>query len=78
MDRRDRERLAARQHHQDHRVDLDSRTPLAWQHRDFNYQVPHTSSFNERYPGKIHSRMYTFNSRLRGTFRSIYIYRKYL
>ena len=33
------------------RGDFESRTPLAWQHRDFHYPPHHQSSFNDRYPG---------------------------
>lgn len=49
MDRRERER-SRQASSQGDRVDLDSRTPLAWQHRDFNYHGQ-TSAFHERYPG---------------------------
>ena len=66
MDRRDRERersrannnIAEQQQQQSvHRGstpggEYDSRTPLAWQHRDFNYQQQN-SVFNERYPGEL-------------------------
>lgn len=57
MDRRERERERSRQSNLNDRVDLDSRTPLAWQHRDFNYQqhgnsTNQQSAFNDRYPGK--------------------------
>ena len=52
MDRRERERERSRQvGNFNDRVDLDSRTPLAWQHRDFNYQQHNQSTFNDRYPG---------------------------
>ena len=56
MDRRERERERSRQSSCNDRVDLDSRTPLAWQHRDFNYQhtsVNNQSNFHDRYPGRL-------------------------
>ena len=57
MDRRERERERSRQSSSNDRVDLDSRTPLAWQHRDFNYQhsANSQSNFHERYPGIVFS-----------------------
>ena len=56
MDRRERERERSRQSSSNDRVDLDSRTPLAWQHRDFNYQQHgnNQSNFHERYPGILY------------------------
>ena len=62
MDRRERERERFRQHqHQqsnlNDRVDLDARTPLAWQRRDFNYHHNSSSSFNERYPGNNNNKI---------------------
>ncbi len=61
MDRRERERERSRQGNFNDRVDLDSRTPLAWQHRDFNYQQHNQSTFNDRYPG-MHS-VFTYFTR---------------
>lgn len=59
MDRRERERERSRQSSSNDRVDLDSRTPLAWQHRDFNYQHSgssnNQSNFHERYPEGVPS-----------------------
>ena len=45
MDRRYRERSRVQ-----HPIDLESRSPMAWQHRDFNYQQH--STFHDRYPGR--------------------------
>jgi len=55
MERRDRERERSQRANVNERGagDFDSRTPLAWQHRDFNYQ--HQSTFNERYPEGVAS-----------------------